>query len=250
MKKFIPLLVLILLAIPVFAQDTKVSMYLQDNANLFSPQQAQLVEQSLRDFEDQTSVQFVIFTTDKIPDDTTLEEYSLKIAEDNKIGRSGLDTGLLFFIAVDDRKYRWEVGYGLEDVLNSAWLGSMSRDYMVPYFKSNDYSDGILAGMKAVMQRTLNTEDSDILPKDINVDPVDQDMKNFYNLMGSLIFIIIFFSILAFIIAKNDKKRGRGSLPAAFYIGAASGMFRGGGGFGGFSGGGGGFGGGGFSGGW
>ena len=250
--------ILLILTIPLFVfaeESTKVNMYLQDNANLFTPSEAQVIEQTLRNFQTETSVQFVIFTTNKIPKDYSLEEYSLKIAEDNKIGKKGLDTGLLFFISIEDKSYRWETGYGLEDVLNAAWLGRMSRDSMLPFFQEGSFNYGIAAGMEQIIKKVKNTDDADVLPESIRP---PQRTRNNSSLWIYGIFFVIFF-ILPIIRAKSRKQGKDGKhdnnsmLRTAIYLGAASALFGGRGGSGGFGGGfggmGGGFGGGGFSGG-
>jgi uncharacterized protein len=41
----------------------------------------------------------------------------------------------LIVVAVNDRKYRLEIGYGLESVLPDSLVGTIGRDYFVPYFR-------------------------------------------------------------------------------------------------------------------
>jgi uncharacterized protein len=51
---------------------------------------------------------------------------------------------------VKDRKYRFEIGYGLESVLPDSLVGSIGREYLVPYFRKGDYGAGIYAAALAV----------------------------------------------------------------------------------------------------
>lgn len=260
----IAFMILIVPVMSVNAESVKLSNYLQDNAKIFSQSEAQVIEEALRNFQTETSVQFVIFTTNKIPDTHTLEEYTLKIAEDNKVGKKGLDTGLLFFLSIEDRMYRWETGYGLEGVLSAIWLGRMSRNIIEPYFKEGNFNYGIAAGMGEVMKKIKDTDDSNILPEAIRPPPRSSQNNSFIWIW--VLFFVVFFVLPFFRALKESKNKGktgkRGKhdkdddsvLKTAVYLAAASALFGrrgggfGGGGFGGFGGGGGGFGGGGFSG--
>ena len=234
-----------------------INSYVTDNANVLSPAAKADLEKQLRELEKLTNgVQYVIFIEKTYPKDLSLEEYTLKIAETNKIGKKGNDNGILLYVAIDDRKYRWETGYGVEGTLNSPLLGRISRDYLVPNFKNEDYEKGILAAFDVTKRILLNSDDADIvaLKKESNT-------NNSSFVVGALILIFIFFILWAAIntMKKMEKKYKTRKPKDSFYQGAATGLFwgsfgRGGfggsGGFGGFSGGGGAFGGGGFSGGW
>ena len=55
-------------------------------------------------------------------------------------------------VSLKDRKYRFEIGYGLEGILPGSLVGSIGRKYIVPYFRKGDYSTGIYAATVAVAQ--------------------------------------------------------------------------------------------------
>lgn len=241
-------LIFFLLLFSVFCSAEIISSYVVDNAGVFDDSTKSSLEQNLRDFETQTNgVQFVVFTEKFIPEGSSLEERSLKIAEDNKIGKKGNDNGILFYLATEDRQYRWEVGYGVESTLNAARLGRISREIMVPYFKEGNFQEGVLSGVKVVESVVLNSSDADLIISSSS-ESVELPPK-----------VIIFLIILAFFIIFNifrlvmwSKVRRVKKKDDDFFIAVASGLLFGGrgsgGGFGGFSGGGGSFGGGGFSG--
>ena len=260
MKKTSLLIIIFLLGIPFsIAQIPTINSYFTDNAGIFSQTAKSQLENDLRNLEKETNgVQFVVYIENEYPKEYSLEEYTLKIAETNKIGKKGNDNGILLYIAVKDRKYRWEVGYGVESTLNAALIGRISRDYLVPNFRNNDYEKGILQVTDVVRRLLLNSNDADIIA-----------LKNESNTnKSSFVFGIILFIFIIFIMwtaiktMKNMGKRYKTKrYKDSFYHGAAWGLFTGGfgrggfggggsGGFGDFSGGGGGFGGGGFFGGW
>ena len=107
----------------------------------------------LKTFEDSTSNQLVILMIPSL-DDYPIEYYTHDVAEKNKIGTKEHDNGALFFIAKNDKKLRIEVGYGLEGALPDALANSIIRNVIVPYFKQDDFYEGITAGIDAIISAT------------------------------------------------------------------------------------------------
>ena len=74
----------------------------------------------------------------------TIEQYAVRAFESFKLGRKGVDDGLLLIVAKDDRKVRIEVGYGLEGAIPDITAGRVIQEYMVPKFRQGDYAGGII----------------------------------------------------------------------------------------------------------
>lgn len=81
----------------------------------------------------------------------SLEDYSHRVATAWALGKKGKDNGVLLFIAVDDRKLRIEVGYGLEGLLPDSRCGRIIRDAIAPRFRSKDYDAGVRAGVDSIL---------------------------------------------------------------------------------------------------
>ncbi len=79
-----------------------------------------------------------------------IEGYSLAVAEANKIGRKGIDDGLLLVIAKNDHRVRYDVGYGLEGAIPDAATARITREYIAPKFRDNDYFGGISDALGAL----------------------------------------------------------------------------------------------------
>ena len=247
--------VLLMVSLMASAQAPKLSSYVTDNAGVLSPQFQAALEDALRALEEETnSVQFVVFIEKSVPQDSTLEERTLRIAEKNGIGKEENDNGILLYIASEDREYRWEVGYGIEGTLSASWLGRMSREVLNPAFAEGNYGKGILDSVSAIHEKLMRSGDADIAKGAEEESMISPRLALAIILIAFLMIIVI--SIIA---AKASTRQGitkkKGSWEEGVYTGAATGIFWprggggfGGGGFGGFSGGGGGFGGGGFSG--
>ncbi len=81
----------------------------------------------------------------------TIEEFATALEDKWKVGAKGTDRGVLLIVSLNPRKYRIEVGYGLEGLLNDAKVGDIGRE-MVPYLRAGDYSQGVSVGTQALAQ--------------------------------------------------------------------------------------------------
>lgn len=123
-----------------------------DEANVLSANTVEQLEVQLKHYEDSTSNQIAILIINSLEGDV-LEEYSIRVAHNEwKLGQSKNDNGVLLLIAVDDRKMRIEVGYGLEGVLTDALSSRIIRNEMAPNFRRGDYDAGVLLAINAIVR--------------------------------------------------------------------------------------------------
>ncbi|MBM9592467.1 TPM domain-containing protein [Leptospira sp. 201903075] len=108
------------------------------------------LEKQLKDHENRTSNQVVVFVVSSLEGEV-LEEYSLRVAETWKLGQKKKDNGVLLLIALDDRKLRIEVGYGLEGSLTDVLCHHIIDEEIKPFFKKGDYESGIQNGVNAIL---------------------------------------------------------------------------------------------------
>ncbi len=216
--------------------------YVVDLAGIIRDDVERKMDNYLRELEQKTTAQMIVLTVQSL-DGESIDGFSLRIAEKWKIGQKGKDNGVLFTVASRDRKYRFEIGYGLEGILPDSLVGSIGRQYIVPYFRKGDYSTGIYAAVVAVAQEIAGSKGVTIT----GMPTVRVSGKSAGKEMGLpgiiLTAVFLIFAVILFI--KNPRLF---LLLLLFSGGGRRGGWSGGGGFGG--GGGGGFGGGGASGGW
>jgi uncharacterized protein len=124
--------------------------HVNDHAAMISPAVAGELEQLLTDFERSDSTQIAILTVPSLAGEV-LEEYSIKVVENWKLGRKGIDNGVLLLLAKNERKIRIEVGRGLEGRLTDLVSGRIIRGDMAPKLKSGDVDGGIKAGVVSIM---------------------------------------------------------------------------------------------------
>jgi uncharacterized protein len=111
----------------------------------------------LQELEQKTGVQYIVLTvqtTGGVP----VQQASFDLADQWKLGQAGKDNGFLFMMSVNEREYFFQVGYGLEGYLTDRFCGTVGRDYLVPYLKQGDYSQGILQANYRIIQRITEHE--------------------------------------------------------------------------------------------
>src|SRR4030065_1956009 len=81
----------------------------------------------------------------------SIEQYSVRVAEQWKLGRKKVDDGAVLVVAKDDRVLRIEVGYGLEGMLNDATSKRIISEIIVPRFQQGDFYGGITAGVDRIL---------------------------------------------------------------------------------------------------
>jgi len=121
-----------------------------DEANIIPPDVEQRLDGELAAFEKQTGSQVAVLTVDSLDGDP-IEDYSMRVVNTWKLGRKGVDDGVLLLVAKNDRKLRIEVGYGLEDELTDLQAGRIIRNVITPKFKQGDFGAGIEQGVGAIL---------------------------------------------------------------------------------------------------
>jgi len=222
--------------------------YVMDLAGVINDNVEVTLNRYLRELEEKTSSQMVVLSIDSLEGES-IEDLSIRIAHDKwKLGQKGKDNGVLLLIAIQERKYRIEVGYGLEGVLPDSLAGSIGRQYLVPYFKKGDYSTGILTASLAVISEVASDAGVEIT----GMPSIKNRSRNRITpgkpSLASKILSIIFVIGLIYMFIRHPRLLMLLVMMSMMGGGRRGGSFGGSGGFGG--GGGGGFGGGGASGGW
>lgn len=150
MRRFAPsaLLVLLLSCLPVLAgaQQAEIPRFdspvVDTTGTLDAAAKQQLEQQALALQQRKGSQLQVLLIPSTAPE--TIEQYAVRAFESFKLGRKGVDDGLLLVVAKDDRKVRIEVGYGLEGAIPDITAGRVIQEYMVPKFRQGDYAGGII----------------------------------------------------------------------------------------------------------
>ncbi|MFP4473179.1 MAG: TPM domain-containing protein [Candidatus Omnitrophota bacterium] len=123
--------------------------YVTDNANVLGPSDEARIAALAKELENKTGDQLAVLTVPSTKP-LTIEQYAVRLFEEWGIGQKGEDNGILLLAAVQDRKVRVEVGYGLEGVMTDALSKRVIERIMVPAFRRGEMSAGIYGGASAV----------------------------------------------------------------------------------------------------
>ena len=219
-----------------------------DQGQMLGASTSAKLEDFLTSLQKQTGTQLQIATVESLGG-LSIEEASIKIVEQWKLGEQKTDNGVLLLIARDEKKVRIEVGQGLEGQLPDIIASRIIREIIVPRFKEGRVDRGVRDGVLAIVHYT----NPDFLQQ--NGSAVEMGRSRARIKIGSnfeLLLIVFSFFIVVALRALFGRGGPRGPFGRYGSGGFGGGSFGGGGGFGGggWSGGGGGFSGGGASGGW
>jgi uncharacterized protein len=129
------------------------SGYVNDFADVLSPQAVQALEGELAAFEQTTSNEIAIAIVPNMGGDY-LENYAVKLFDEWGIGKEDKDNGALLFLSIEEQKMRIEVGYGLEGALPDSVAQSILDNEMAPLLKAGDYDGAVTAGVGAIERAT------------------------------------------------------------------------------------------------
>jgi uncharacterized protein len=165
---WVPVLLLTALVGPTPAQQPvpPFAAFVTDLTNTLNADQRNAVERELRAFEQRKGSQIAVLIVPTTASET-IEQYALRVAETWKLGREGIDDGVLFLVAKDDRAMRIEVGYGLEGVIPDAVAKRVVSEIVAPYFTQGDFYGGVDAGVN----RLIRLIDGEALPPPRERDP-------------------------------------------------------------------------------
>ena len=124
-----------------------------DEAGMLTPDQRQRLENQLADYEKRTGSQIAVLLV-KSTEPEAVEQYSIRVTDAWKLGRKGVDDGVLLVVARDNpkalRRLRIEAGRGVQGVLTDAQSKRILQDTIAPHFRQNDYYGGLVAGVGAI----------------------------------------------------------------------------------------------------
>jgi len=267
----------------------KLQARVTDLTGTLSASEVNAMETKLKTFEEAKGSQLSVLLIPTTGDET-IEMFGIRLAEQWKIGRDGIDDGVILIIATNDRKMRIEVGYGLEGALPDALAKRIVSQIITPEFRAGHFYKGIDLALDAMMAAVKGEE----LPPALSGRSVSSNKNPSTTSYWPLLllgYILVFTLMKTLLEKKLGKKKGKwitiiilfvlmlifvnvvmaiflsvinlifmgssgmsggsgGYRGGGWYMGGGGFSGGGGGGFGGFSGGGGGFGGGGASGGW
>lgn len=148
-------LLLLLFAVAAWAQDTPVAVPplrspVTDLTQTLTPEQSSALESRLRQYETQKGTQIAVLIVPTTQPES-IEQYSIRVAEQWQIGRQRVDDGVILLVAKNDRALRIEVGTGLEGALPDVLANRIISQVITPRFRDGDFAGGIEEGITRII---------------------------------------------------------------------------------------------------
>lgn len=124
--------------------------WVEDRAGFLSPSARTALDARLEGYERATGHQVVVWLGRTL-EGAPLDDWAVRTFAAWKIGRRGLDDGVVLFVLADDRAIDIEIGYGLEDKVPDAIASRIIRDVMAPRLRAGDRDGAVTAGADAVL---------------------------------------------------------------------------------------------------
>ena len=153
-RRLAGLLLLTLLAIPgASGADVAIPPVARvtDLTGTLSAEQQRTLTGKLADFEHEKGSQLAVLVLPSTKPET-IEQYGIRVGEAWKLGRRGVDDGVILIVAKNDHRLRIEVGYGLEGAIPDAVAMRIIDETITPAFKAGDFYTGINAGVDRIMR--------------------------------------------------------------------------------------------------
>ena len=166
-----------------------------DLAGVLSAEQRTSLEQQLLEFERSKGSQIAILIVPTTQPET-IDQYSIRVVDQNKIGRAKIDDGLLILVAVQDRTARIEVGRGLEGAIPDVIADRIRRNIMNPRFREGNFYGGLEEASRTLMRAIAGEQ----LPEAVRGEARGQDYESLFVML--LMFTIIGGGVLAAIFGK------------------------------------------------
>jgi uncharacterized protein len=227
--------VIIFLALAVASRSEPVSQlkptdYVNDFSHVLDPTTIAQLDDICRQIDEKAHAQIAVVTIKSL-DGSDIESYAADLYKKWGIGSKATNRGVLILLATQERRYRTEVGYGLEPILPDGKVGGFGRE-AVPLLRQNDYSGAIslmVSRVAEVIAQDAGVQLTGMRPVAPAVTPQEHDNGPSLGGLVILIFVIVVLAVTPL---------GRTLLLWTFLSGG--GGSRGGWGGGGFGGGGGG----------
>src|SRR3979409_814580 len=128
----------------------KPAAYFNDYAGVVSKEAAPRFNEQLAQFERETSDQIVVAVFPKMQSDSSVEDYTQRVAQAWGVGQKEQRNGVVLFVFKSDRKMYIQVGYGWEGAAADIPEFDITEYHIKPQFRNNNYEGGLNTGIDLI----------------------------------------------------------------------------------------------------
>lgn len=206
--------------------------YVNDYAHVLSRESVTKLDSIIKELQVKTGAEVVVVTLKSL-DGYPIEDVGLEIGRQWKVGQKDKNNGVVILTAINDRKLRIEVGYGIEGYLTDAHAGRIRDNYMVPNFQKGDYQTGIIYGTSAIVDAIAKGYGVEISGNYV-IPSSGDDPPDWFSVLIFFLFIYLFIRHPSFMMgimigSMNSRSSGGFGSGSGFGGGFGGGSFGGGG---------------------
>ena len=123
--------------------------FVTDNANMIDSSYEVQISALAEQIEQKTTVEIAVVTVESLEGESR-EVYAVNLFNQAGIGKKDKGNGLLILVAKQEREYRFEIGYGLEGIIEDNMKVNIGEWIIVPNFKNGDYGKGIYESLVVI----------------------------------------------------------------------------------------------------
>ena len=168
----------------------KATGHVNDFAKLLTAEQRQALEARLTALREKSGAEVAVVTLKSL-EGGQIDDFANKLFKQWGIGKQGADNGALLLVAIDDRKGRIEVGYGLEPILPDAIAGRILDENLFPAFRQQQYAEGLSTAVERLATLVERGEPASVLDRNDVLRPRVSGVE----LVVSLLFLGVFVAI-------------------------------------------------------
>jgi uncharacterized protein len=135
----------------------KLTAHVVDQTGTLTEPERQALDRKLADFERERGSQVAVLIVPSIGTEP-IEDFATRVTDEWQLGRKGVDDGVLFAIAKQERKIRIQTGRGVQGTLTDALSRRIIAEIVAPRFRNGDFAGGIDAGADAIIQAVKGEE--------------------------------------------------------------------------------------------
>ncbi len=166
----------------------KLAARVTDPTGTLSAAERDALEAKLKAFEAEKGAQIAVLIVASLGPEV-IEDFAGRVTDEWKLGRKGVDDGVLFVIAKQERKLRIQTGRGVQGTLTDALSKRIVADLVAPRFRTGDFAGGVNAGVDAIM-KAVQGEELPLPTPQKSTQPRVESMSSFGNLLILGLFLI------------------------------------------------------------
>lgn len=180
----------------VFAQDEtlEITNYINDYANLIDSSTEEKLNQTGKEFEEQTGSQVVFITVNSL-NGQDIRQVAYNTFQKYQLGAKDVDNGILFIVSLQDKERYMEVGTGLEGTITDIASQHLQTEYLVPKFQQEQYQQGL----EDLYYQTIDAIQNGIDEGELSPSQTESEENNgFFAIFTTFIFVIVLFMLVYF----------------------------------------------------